>query len=167
MGRAGSMEFNDLKEFGKRLEKMTIQYDEFCKLLTKELSARLLAKVIKRTPVGDYSETNTPWKMGGTLRRGWTGGQNRNVNQYLNAISVQRLGSTYIITIVNPVKYGIYVEFGHRQLPGRYVPAIGKRLKKSWVEGRFMLTISEMELKQQGPRIIDKKVKEFLKEMYK
>ncbi len=30
-----------------------------------------------------------------------------------------------------------------------------------------MLTISEMELKQQGPRIIDKKVKEFLKEMYK
>ncbi len=83
MGRAGSMEFDDLKEFGKRLEKMTIQYDEFCKLLTKELSARLLAKVIKRTPVGDYSQTNTPWKMGGTLRRGWTGGQNRNVKQYL------------------------------------------------------------------------------------
>lgn len=167
MGRAGSMEFDDLKEFGKRLEKMTIQYDEFCKLLTKELSARLLAKVIKRTPVGDYSETNTPWKMGGTLRRGWTGGQDVQVKQYLNTISVRKKGQSYYITILNPVHYGIYVEFGHRQLPGRYVHAIGKRLKKSWVEGRFMLTISEMELKQQGPRIIDKKVKEFLKEMYK
>ena len=31
------------------------------------------------------------------------------------------------------VKYAPYVEFGHHQEPGRYVPAIGKRLKVSWV----------------------------------
>lgn len=31
------------------------------------------------------------------------------------------------------VKYAPYVEFGHHQTPGRYVPAIGKRLKASWV----------------------------------
>lgn len=31
------------------------------------------------------------------------------------------------------VKYAPYVELGHHQEPGRYVPAIGKRLVASWV----------------------------------
>lgn len=29
-----------------------------------------------------------------------------------------------------------HVEYGHRQTPGRYVPAIGKRLKESFVPGQ-------------------------------
>lgn len=32
-----------------------------------------------------------------------------------------------------------HVEYGHRQTPGRYVPAIGKRLKKDFVPGKKML----------------------------
>lgn len=35
--------------------------------------------------------------------------------------------------------YAPHVEFGHRQEPGRYVPAIGKRLKASYVEGQYFL----------------------------
>ena len=31
------------------------------------------------------------------------------------------------------VKYAPYVELGHHQQPGRYVPAIKKRLVKAWV----------------------------------
>ena len=34
------------------------------------------------------------------------------------------------------VKYAPYVELGHDQEPGRYVPAIGKRLVASHVEGK-------------------------------
>lgn len=34
------------------------------------------------------------------------------------------------------VKYAPYVEFGHHQTPGRYVPAIGKRLVASYVPGK-------------------------------
>lgn len=37
------------------------------------------------------------------------------------------------------VKYAIYVELGHHQEPGRYVPAIGKRLKASFVPGKPFL----------------------------
>lgn len=33
------------------------------------------------------------------------------------------------------VEYAAYVELGHHQQPGRYVPAIGKRLKKDYVPG--------------------------------
>lgn len=37
------------------------------------------------------------------------------------------------------VEYAPYVELGHHQTPGRYVPAIKKRLKKSWVPGKPFL----------------------------
>lgn len=39
----------------------------------KELTARLLAKVIRKTPVGEYDKN--VGKSGGTLRRGWKSGQ--------------------------------------------------------------------------------------------
>ena len=40
------------------------------------------------------------------------------------------------------------VEYGHRQTPGRYVPAIGKRLKKDFVPGKKMLHKGIMEAGQ-------------------
>lgn len=40
------------------------------------------------------------------------------------------------VAIGTPVEYAPYVEFGHHQQPGRYVPAIGKRLKASYVPGK-------------------------------
>lgn len=43
------------------------------------------------------------------------------------------------VTAYNNVEYAAHVEYGHRQTPGRYVPAIGKRLKKDFVPGKKML----------------------------
>lgn len=37
------------------------------------------------------------------------------------------------------VTYAPAVELGHHQTPGRYVPAIGKRLKRSWVPGKAFI----------------------------
>ena len=37
------------------------------------------------------------------------------------------------------VNYAPYVELGHHQQPGRYVPKIGKRLVRSWVPGKPFL----------------------------
>ena len=39
----------------------------------------------------------------------------------------------------------------------------GMVLKKNWVKGRYMLTISTQELEQQAPKILEKKLYEFLK----
>jgi hypothetical protein len=58
------------------------------------------------------------------------------------------------------------VEYGHRQRPGRYVPALGKRLKASWVKGRFMLTISIQELESQLPGVLERNLYNFLKEVF-
>ena len=38
------------------------------------------------------------------------------------------------------VEYAPYVEYGHHQEPGRYVPALGKRLVASYVAGHPYLT---------------------------
>lgn len=37
------------------------------------------------------------------------------------------------------VEYAPYVEMGHTQTPGRYVPALGKRLVRDWVAPRPFL----------------------------
>ena len=95
MAKMGKFSSTDLKKLQRELngikpDKITL----FCEDCAKELAARLLAKVIKRTPVGDYSRektvvakrdsknhkkgdrytvrVNPSGKKGGTLRRGWT-----------------------------------------------------------------------------------------------
>ena len=63
------------------------------------------------------------------------------------------------------MNYAAYVEFGHRQEVGRFVPAIKKRLVKPWVKGKFMLTISEHELEGQMENIIAKRIENWLKKL--
>ena len=47
------------------------------------------------------------------------------------------------------VEYAPYVEFGHHQEPGRYVPAIGKRLVRDWVPPKeFLRPALENHLKE-------------------
>lgn len=58
----------------------------------------------------------------------------------------------------------MYVEYGHRQTPGRFVPALGKRLTSSWVQGQFMMTKSVAEVDSIAQKVVDKKVKKFLEE---
>ena len=136
------VQFNGLKEFQKIIEEMEKEKEQLMVDTIKELAARLLRKVIKRTP----SDT-------GNLRRNWT------------VSDVRKNGENYEIEVSNSAEYASYVEFGHRQTPGRFVPAIGKRLKKSWVKGKFMLTISESELQKQAPAVIEKKIAEWLKKL--
>lgn len=136
------VQFDGLKEFQKIIEEMEKEKEQLMIDTIKELAGRLLRKVIKRTP----SDT-------GNLRRNWT------------VSDVRKNGENYEIEVSNSAEYASYVEFGHRQTPGRFVPAIGKRLKKSWVKGKFMLTISESELQKQAPAVIEKKITEWLKKL--
>ena len=167
MSKGASVNFKDLQKFRDEIEKNLsgAELERFIESCSKELAARLLAKVIKRTPVGQYPSESG--KKGGTLRRGWTGEKSQNVTEYSNGLKVTRSGGAYVIEIVNPVEYASYVEFGHRQTPGRFVPALGKRLVQGWVEGQFMLTISEDEIRNDAPRVLQNKLNKKLKEIFK
>ena len=156
IGKTGKFNFSGIKDLQKRLEKLQ-DPEGFVEACAKELAARLLRLVVKRTPVGDYSGDSytcaskiqhsghkTPGKNGGTLRRGWTIGE------------IKKEGELYKIEIINPVEYGSYVEYGHRTAN-----------HKGWVKGHFMMTISERELQSIVPKILERKIMKYLGEAMK
>lgn len=146
------LDYSELEKLKEQIMKYgdPSKTDQFMKSCAKELAARLLAKVIKRTPVGQYPAGSG--KTGGTLRRGWTADKNANAKAYANSLNVSKVGNDYVIEIINPVEYASYVEFGHRT-----------RNHTGWVEGHFMLTISEDEIRKSAPRILEKKLNDYLK----
>lgn len=151
----GKCDFKQLKALQKRMEQLQKNDRKaFFEAVSKELAARLLAKVIKRTPVGQYPASSG--KVGGTLRRGWTGQKQQSATKYAQSLPVYQNGDTYSIVVKNPVHYAPYVEFGHRTRGG-----------KGWVEGRFMLTKSEMELEGQAPQIIERKLQAELEKIFR
>lgn len=145
MARWGKVDYKQLQQFSQKLEQLQqVDIDQFCREMAEELATRLLRKAVKRTPADM-----------GTLEQGWT------------TTPLKKTGVQYCIDVINPTEYAIYVEYGHRQTPGRYVPQTGKRLKEGWVKGRFMLTISVQELEHQMPSLLEKKLYAKLKEVLK
>lgn len=149
MGKMGKVDMKGLKEFQQQLEKLQ-DPDAFVEACVKELAARLLRLVIKRTPVGEYPKSSG--KKGGTLRRGWTGSKGQaSAKGYAEAMTVNHFGDTYVVEIVNPVEYASYVEYGHRTAD-----------HKGWVKGQFMMTISEQELEKIAPKVLEQKIRKYL-----
>lgn len=150
MAKGSKCNYKEFIELKKRIDKLQkYEFNSFCEAVAKELASRLLAKVIKRTPVGEYP--NTTGKVGGTLRRGWTGEKSTNAKTYAESLPIKKSGNLIEIEIINPVEYASYVEYGHRT-----------RNHQGWVNGRFMLTISENELQTQSPKIIEQKLMQYL-----
>ena len=148
MGRMGNFNIDGLKKFRDELNKLQ-DPDKFVEACAKELAARLLRMVVKRTPVGAYPKSSG--KKGGTLRRGWTGEKRSSAQNYADSLTVHHFGDTYVIEIVNPVEYASYVEYGHRTAN-----------HKGWVKGKFMMTISEQELEKIAPKVLENKIKKYL-----
>lgn len=161
MGRWGNVDFSQFRDFQRRLQQLEDNsIDQFCEKCAKELAARLLRKVIKRTPVGHYDDG----RIGGTLRHGWSANSSREAelstafgggnspSSYINNLPIKKNGNTYEIEIINPVNYASYVEFGHRT-----------RNHKGWVRGKFMLTVSENEIRSITPALLEKRLSEYLR----
>lgn len=163
----GKFDYKGLKELQDKLQKLQ-DPDAFCESCAKELAARLLRLVVKRTPVGVYSgESYTcasgqthkgqkvPGKVGGTLRRGWTGGKRASASEYVDSLEVNHFGDTYVIDIVNQTEYASYVEYGHRTAN-----------HAGWVKGHFMMTISEQELQTIAPKVLEKRIEKYMKGVF-
>lgn len=154
--RWGACDYRQLKKLSGQLDRLAqTELDALCRSAAEELAGRLLRKVKKRTPV-----------VYGSLRNAWA------------LLPVEHSGDTYRITILNNLEYASYVEYGHRQQPGRFVPGRwegdrfiyepgaegGMTLKKSWVPGRHMLTISEKEVERLAPKLVERRLYQLLKE---
>ena len=105
------MEIQGLNRFIRTLNNASNSFDEEASKRLNKISQKLVAKVKLKTPVGKVK--------GGTLKRSWR---------------VKKDGDLARI-VYNNVKYGPYVEYGHRTRGG-----------KSFVDGRYMLTKSVKEI---------------------
>ena len=97
------------------------------------------------------------------MRRGWISEkqeeaengkgspQVKEILEYVNGVQVSHSGGMLRIEIINPVKYAPYIEYRQRTVN-----------HKNWVKGHFMMTISEQELQTLAPRLLEKRLKEFL-----
>lgn len=142
MSRDFEFDFREVVEFKEKIEALAdSDIDNFIKLATNELAGELMRLAVNKTPV-DSGELRRRWRM----------------------TRVKKIANGYEVRVINPVEYASFVEKGHRQTPGRYVPAIGKKLKKSFVQGKFFLKNSEIELESNHKALIENKLRRFLED---
>lgn len=160
MSIIGIWDTRELKEWIDKVKGLTEEeIQKFNEQTIKEIAARALAKMIARTPVGDYPSSSG--KMGGTLRRGWTGGKDVDPYTYiLNDIDVIKKDRTYTIILSNLTEYASYVEYGHRTREK-------KDGTRGWVDGQFFMKISEDEMQDELPALLEEKLNDFLGEYFK
>lgn len=134
------------------------QFEEFAKHVNAEISGGQLKNEVKNSVrnVGETykrnAESRTPVQSG-DLRRSW---------QLKGPFFA---GSDITVELRNSKNYASFVENGHRQTPGRYVPAIGKKLKASWVPGQHFLQKATDETKGQLPQLLTPAMDEILRRL--
>lgn len=153
-----NINISEFKRFTeKNMKKLKENYDKAIDDSLSELGGRLLNKVIRKTPVGKSIKEKIDTKIqtvytGGNLRRSW----------YISKLI--KTDDKRFITLYNVARYAIYVEYGHRQTPGRFVPVIGKKLKASWVKGRFMMTNSVTEINKIRQAVFNKNLAKYMED---
>ena len=153
-----NINISEFKRFTeKNMKKLKENYDKAIDDSLSELGGRLLNKVIRKTPVGKSIKEKIDTKIqtvytGGNLRRSW----------YISKLI--KTDDKRFITLYNVARYAIYVEYGHRQIPGRFVPAIGKKLKASWVKGRFMMTNSVTEINKIRQAVFNRNLAKYMED---
>lgn len=129
---AKEADFSQFEAFCEKYNDSMKYFDDFMRKFLAEMAQRLLAKAKPRTPVGTPESTGVPGYIGGSLRSAWQIGE------------ITKVGGAFQIEILNGMEYASFVEFGHRTVSG------------GWVDGRFMLTISEDEIRKQMPLRFEK-----------
>ena len=182
----GVVNFSELTAMRKTFERLTTPEEQniFYTKATKNIAARMLAQLIKNTPVGKNTEEiqdgeTVVTMQGGTLRRGWlvkthkeavigkdpvAGAAKATAKKAVNRLTVGKKGNEYFVTLKNSVKYASFVNDGHKQEVGRFVAAIQKRLVHRWVEGQHFVEISEVMIIPKIPAILKKSMNDYLNE---
>lgn len=63
--------------------------------------------------------------------------QTGNLRQSWQSTPARRTTEGIEVELVNNMEYALHYEYGHRQKVGQYVKALGKRLVKPYVKGRY------------------------------
>lgn len=147
-----NFDFKNFDRFTKNFEKFQKEFDPFCRRFLLDQAMIALADTKAMTPVKT-----------GDLRNRWELSQ------------VFKTTKGYYIQIFNTLEYASYVEDGHRQQVGRFVPGIfvggkfvyqkgaksGMVLKKPWVNGFHMCRIAVDRVQDNMQQKFDQAFKSF------
>jgi hypothetical protein len=134
-------DFKEWVNFGDKISDID-EFNRFAKDGCQAIAKVLHQMLISNTPV-DY----------GVLQAGWQTSENY-------AYEVKTTPWGYQITLYNRTEYATWVNDGHKQRPGRFIPGYwignhfrydpnateGMVLKKPWVHGRFFVEKSIIQL---------------------
>ena len=138
-------DYTQFEEYVKKFENIEKEFEDWLKTFLLEQAERCMGRTRARQKALGLVDT-------GYMSEAWAVGK----------LSV--VGNTLQVEVGNPAEYASYVEWGHSQEVGRFVPAIGKRLVNNWVEGGFMFTISLDEVERAMPTRFQTEFIKFLKE---
>lgn len=159
-------DFSELYKFADNLGDIS-RFDAFCKTAAEDI-AKLLKRMLKKNTPVDY----------GNLRARWD-------TDNVGVLAMQN-STGFEITLINRTKYAVWVNDGHKQQPGRFIPGywVGKHfrydpsvrgydpkkrkglvLRKSFVKGRFFVEKSLLQLEngRQIEKIIYKQLQNWWK----
>lgn len=141
----------DLSGFDELLKKTQELQDNVSSLnqtITDDLAQHYLAEAIANTPVG---ETKTS-----------PDGKYRSVSEHMRrSWEAERINDT-TVKVQNTASYASYVNDGHRQQPGRFIPVLGKRLTKSFVKGLHMQEKAEAATRRASDKIMKNALDDYL-----
>lgn len=121
--------------------------------LSPEIDAAVLAAMSDEGLAWrDDVRNNTPVDTG-DLRRSW------------ELTAPDKKGLKFDMDLSNNLEYAEHVEYGHRQEQGRFVPAIGKRLKADFVPGSYMLRDGTRRLEDSLKPAVQKEVRKAIESL--
>lgn len=127
------MKYDSFEKYSKKLEKAMLPETGLVDQTAHLVASKVLPLIVAMTPYRDYELPKG--RKPGDLVRGWTGGRRRSPERYGLTWPLYHSPGLVGVYFVNSEWWASYVEYGHRQHPGQWVPPIQKRLVRPRVEG--------------------------------
>ena len=182
MAKWGKTDYKQFEKMKKQIDDLVAgQWDEAMRRVANRVAQILINRTKKLTPVGKKPKLDGAMsaqvtgssgksrsfltKNGAIMQQYWSGYTGGKLRDSWG-VKVTQQGKNFVIELSNDTIYASYVEYGHRQTPGRYVPALGKTLKASWVNGKFMMTKSVSEVERKVPKMLEQELYQTFREVF-
>ena len=143
-----TVDLSGFEELLKKTNELQNNISSLNEKITDNLAQHYLAEAIANTPVGAIaiSPDGKYRSESEHMRRSW---------------EAERINDT-TVKVQNTASYASYVNDGHRQRPGRFIPVLGKRLTKSFVKGLHMQEKAEAATRRASDKIMKNALDDYL-----
>lgn len=145
------------KDFAEAVAKTTDpkRIDEAKTNAVRLMAAAYLRMAKTQTPTGARGAVEVNGKeyhiQTEHMRRSWDVG------------TLERGARVYQMAVTNSASYASFVNDGHRQTPGRFIPILGKQLVNNFVKGKHITEIAQVYTESKAGGIIQRQTAELLK----